>query len=68
MFDLRPAGYVIGLLLMVLGLTMVIPMGLDWLDGASNWTSFALSAFITVLIGSVAVSYTHLTLPTTPYV
>ena len=53
MFDLRPAGYVIGLLLMVLGLTMVIPMGLDWLDGASNWTSFALSAFITVLIGSV---------------
>jgi len=53
MFDLRPAGYVIGLLLMVLGLTMVIPMGLDWLDGSINWISFALSSFITVLIGSV---------------
>ena len=53
MFDLRPAGYVIGLLLMVLGLTMVIPMGLDWIDESTNWISFALSSFITLLIGSV---------------
>jgi len=53
MFDLRPAGYVIGLLLMVLGLTMVIPMGLDWMDESTNWISFALSSFITLLIGSV---------------
>ena len=53
MFDLRQAGYVIGLLLMVLGLTMVIPMGLDWMDESTNWISFALSSFITLLIGSV---------------
>jgi trk system potassium uptake protein TrkH len=49
MVDLRPAGYVIGLLLMVLGLTMVIPMGLDWLDSSSNWLAFALSSFIIVI-------------------
>jgi len=51
MFDLRPAGYVIGMLVMVLGVTMVVPMGLDWLDGSLNWVAFALSAFATILIG-----------------
>ena len=53
MVDLRPAGYVIGLLLMVLGLTMVIPMGLDWLDSSSNWLAFALSSFTTTIMGAV---------------
>jgi trk system potassium uptake protein TrkH len=51
MFDLRPAGYVIGLLVMILGITMVVPMGLDWIDGNINWVAFALSSFATVLIG-----------------
>ena len=53
MVDLRPAGYVIGLLLMVLGLTMVIPMGLDWLDSSPNWLAFALSSFTTTIMGAV---------------
>lgn len=51
MFDLRPAGYVIGLLVMILGVTMFVPMGLDWFDGSLNWLAFAVSAFATILIG-----------------
>jgi trk system potassium uptake protein TrkH len=51
MFDLRPAGYVIGLLVMILGVTMVVPMALDWFDGSINWLAFALSSFATILIG-----------------
>lgn len=51
MFDLRPAGYVIGLLVMVLGMTMVVPMALDWFDQSQNWAAFGLSSFATILIG-----------------
>ena len=51
MFDLRPAGYVIGLLVMVLGMTMVVPMALDLFDGSLNWAAFGLSSFATILIG-----------------
>ena len=51
MFDLRPAGYVIGLLVMILGMTMVVPMALDWVDGDANWVAFAFSAFTSIMIG-----------------
>ncbi len=53
MFDLRPVGYVIGLLVAALGGAMVIPMALDFLDGNSHWTAFALSSFLTVLAGGM---------------
>jgi len=33
MFAMRPVGYVIGLLVMALGLTMLVPMTADWLAG-----------------------------------
>ncbi len=51
MFDFRPAGYVIGLLVVVLGAAMALPMLMDIYDGNDHWRVFALSGFITSLFG-----------------
>lgn len=51
MLDLRPVGYVIGLLTAVLGVLMVLPMGLDLAVGSNNWAGFALSAALTFSAG-----------------
>lgn len=51
MFDFRPAGYVIGLLVVALGATMVAPMLMDMYDGDAHWRAFALSGFITMIFG-----------------
>ncbi|WP_300517104.1 TrkH family potassium uptake protein [Aliiroseovarius sp.] len=57
MLDLRPVGYVIGLLIAVLGATMLIPMGIDLAVGSPDWIVFLQSAVITMLIGgSVALA------------
>lgn len=46
MQDLRPVGYVIGLLSALLGATMLIPMAVDQFDGNGHWQAFGLSALI----------------------
>jgi len=51
MFDLRPVGYVIGLLVAVLGGTMLIPMGVDLAYGSADWAVFLESAVITIMVG-----------------
>lgn len=51
MFDVRPVGYVLGLLVLTLGLTMVIPLGADVWQGNGHWGAFAESAAITVVVG-----------------
>ncbi|MFT6450728.1 MAG: trk system potassium uptake protein TrkH [Halocynthiibacter sp.] len=51
MFDLRPVGYVIGLLVAALGATMAIPMFVDLLDGSSNWAAFFESGVLTIVVG-----------------
>ncbi|WP_421701312.1 TrkH family potassium uptake protein [Aliiroseovarius sp.] len=57
MLDLRPVGYVIGLLVAVLGATMLIPMGIDLVVGSPDWIVFLQSAVITMLVGgSVALA------------
>jgi len=53
MLDLRPVGYVIGLLVAVLGIAMLVPMFVDILDGNDHWPAFAESAVITLVIGGV---------------
>ncbi|MDR9393005.1 MAG: TrkH family potassium uptake protein [Roseovarius sp.] len=53
MFDLRPVGYVIGLMVMALGLTMILPMVVDIAEGRGHWAVFAESAILTVLIGGL---------------
>ncbi|TDL91184.1 TrkH family potassium uptake protein [Meridianimarinicoccus aquatilis] len=51
MIDFRPVGYVIGLLVMVLGVTMVAPIALDLRLGNGNWVAFVESAAICIGIG-----------------
>ncbi|MDP5083895.1 MAG: TrkH family potassium uptake protein [Yoonia sp.] len=53
MLDLRPVGYVIGLLVASLGLTMIGPLLVDLLAGDDHWFVFFESAVITVLTGGL---------------
>lgn len=53
MLDLRPVGYVIGLLVAMLGLTMLLPMLVDLIDGVGHWSAFFVSSVITVLTGGL---------------
>ncbi len=53
MLDLRPVGYVIGLLVAVLGATMLLPMLVDLAEGSGHWIAFAESAVVTTLCGSL---------------
>jgi trk system potassium uptake protein TrkH len=53
MYDLRPIGYVIGLLVLVLGLTMLVPMGVDLYYQNGHWRAFLDSAVLTVLPGAM---------------
>ncbi|MGR3551687.1 TrkH family potassium uptake protein [Pseudooceanicola sp.] len=51
--DLRPVGYVIGLLVACLGLTMLIPLAVDIAEGRGHWPAFAESAVLTFAIGGL---------------
>lgn len=51
MIDLRPVGYVIGLLVAAMGVAMLFPMALDWASGDAHWKSFFESAAITLTSG-----------------
>ncbi|MBK5933897.1 trk system potassium uptake protein TrkH [Rhodovulum imhoffii] len=53
MFDLRPVGYVIGLLVAVLGATMLVPLAVDLFYGNDHWPAFLESAVITGLTGGL---------------
>ena len=54
MFDIRPVGYVIGLLLAILGATMFLPFLVDLAEGRGHWPVFLQSGLITVLAGGLA--------------
>ncbi len=51
--DLRPVGYVIGLLVAVLGVTMLVPMATDLGYGNGEWPVFLQGAIVTVLSGTL---------------
>lgn len=51
--DLRPVGYVIGLLLAALGAAMVGPLVADIAAGNGHWPAFAESAIVTILCGAL---------------
>lgn len=53
MFDLRPAGYVIGMLIIMLGGTMLVPLAVDLAYGNGQGKAFLISAFITCITGAV---------------
>ncbi|SMX43309.1 TrkH family potassium uptake protein [Actibacterium lipolyticum] len=53
MIDLRPVVYVIGLLVAVLGVTMLIPLSVDLWVGNGEWAVFLEASILTVLTGGV---------------
>ena len=53
MFDLRPVGYVTGLLVGFLGLTMLLPMVVDIVEGEGHWVAFLESAIISTMAGGL---------------
>ncbi|MCP3969865.1 MAG: TrkH family potassium uptake protein [Rhodobacteraceae bacterium] len=54
MFDLRPVGYVTGLLVAALGAAMLLPMVVDMFYGNGHWPVFLESALITAVTGGLA--------------
>ncbi|WP_413870132.1 TrkH family potassium uptake protein [Albidovulum sp.] len=53
MHDLRPVGYVIGLLCAVFGATMAVPLAVDFAAGDGHWRAFLQSAVLTSAIGGL---------------
>ncbi|MCE8514484.1 TrkH family potassium uptake protein [Ruegeria pomeroyi] len=53
MLDMRPVGYVIGLLVAILGATMAFPLATDLIEGRGAWPVFLQSGVITVMTGAV---------------
>lgn len=53
MIDLRPIAYILGLLLVVLGGLMLLPLALDRITGHGNWLAFLSAATITTVTGAV---------------
>ncbi len=53
MLDIRPVGYLIGLLVSFLGVTMLIPMVFDLVAQNGHWTSFAISGCLTIVLGGI---------------
>ncbi|OSP56678.1 TrkH family potassium uptake protein [Pseudoruegeria sp. SK021] len=51
MIDFRPVGYVVGLLVAILGGTMLIPMMVDLAVGNDNWFAMLESAVICITLG-----------------
>lgn len=52
MFDMRPVGYVTGLLVAALGASMLLPMAVDLSAGNGQWPVFLESALLTGFAGS----------------
>lgn len=51
--DVRPIAYVIGMLVAVLGATMLIPLAVDLLDGNDHWPAFLTSAALSCATGGL---------------
>ncbi|WP_290690893.1 MULTISPECIES: TrkH family potassium uptake protein [unclassified Haematobacter] len=53
MLDVRPVGYIIGLLVAVIGLAMLAPLALEVALRTPHWRPFAEGAIVTVLTGAL---------------
>ncbi|WP_420858051.1 TrkH family potassium uptake protein [Marivivens marinus] len=51
MLDLRPVGYVIGLLVAVMGVAMLAPLVFDLIEGDPEWQTFLQTSVITFMAG-----------------
>lgn len=59
MIDVRPVGYVIGLLIAALGVTMFAPLLADVVAGNGHWLVFMECAIITILFGALTALACH---------
>src|SRR3546814_12151314 len=53
--DLRPVFYIVGFLLIILAVAMLVPLATDLIVGHEDWTTFAISALVTLFIGGALV-------------
>lgn len=53
MIDLRPIGYIVGLMVAVLGALMLIPATVDWLSGSTDASVFVSCAVMTFSVGAL---------------
>lgn len=53
MLDARPVGYIIGLTVMVLGMTMLFPLVVDIAEARGQWPVFTQCAILTLLVGGL---------------
>lgn len=53
MLDVRPVGYIIGLLVAVIGLAMLVPMALEIALDTPHWPAFAEASIVTTLTGGL---------------
>ena len=53
MFDVRPVGYLVGLMVMAMGATMALPLLVDIAEGREHWPVFAESLIVTCLTGGL---------------
>ncbi|HSG55323.1 MAG TPA: TrkH family potassium uptake protein, partial [Paracoccaceae bacterium] len=51
MIDFRPLGYVVGLLVAVMGLAMLVPLSADMIERRGSPATFAICSLVTVLSG-----------------
>ena len=59
MRGLQPVGHVIGRLTAALGLAMLVPAGLDFVDGAPLWLGTVVAAFLTIAAGTALTVLTN---------
>lgn len=53
MLDLRPVGYIIGLLIAALGAAQLVPMAVELAEGTPHWAPFFECALVTMLSGGL---------------
>jgi trk system potassium uptake protein TrkH len=52
MIDIRPVGYLLGWLVLILGATMIAPLLLDLVDRDPNAQAFALASVLSIVVGA----------------
>ena len=55
MIDLRPALFVIGILLTTIAVAMLAPFTIDLINGHQDWKIFAAAGTLTLFVGGVLV-------------
>ena len=55
MLNIRPIGYIVGILIVILGVSMILPLLVDIYFQDDHWKIFGYSSFITIVIGALLV-------------